>query len=141
MEFVLNCRKILLVLTENEKFIFQGKPDTASGGTGAGGGIKVKCRDFPSGKASPFLSQALDDRRGDWGKKRRLKKSFYLCSEREKKNSETGFSIFRPYGKTSSGSIKELGLDSKGKSRLFSVHKWEFEEKNPIFHFRNRRNC
>lgn len=103
MEFVLTCRKILLVLTENEKFIFQGKPDTASGGTGAGDGIKAKCRDFPSGKASPFLSQALDDRRGDWGKKRRLKKSFYLCSECGKKIPKLDFRFSVLMGKLHQG--------------------------------------
>lgn len=90
MEFVLNCRKILLVLTGNEKFIFQGKPDTGSGGTGAGDGMEVKCRDFPSGKASPFLCQALGDRRGDLGKRGNLKRVFiYALSE--KKNPKLDF--------------------------------------------------
>lgn len=50
------------------------------GGTGAGDGIEVKCRDFPLGKASPSLSQASDNARGDLGKEK-MKKGFCLCSE------------------------------------------------------------
>lgn len=70
--------------------------------------IKVKCRDFPLGKALPFLSQTWTKGEVTWEKSGHLKRALiYAMNEKKIK---TGSYTTRVYGKTSSGTIKSIGL-------------------------------
>lgn len=70
--------------------------------------IKVKCKDFPLGKALLFLSQAWTKGEVMWEKRGRLKSA--LIYPMNEKKIKAGSYTTPVYGKNSSGTIKGIGL-------------------------------